>query len=96
MKLCGDVEENLGPKLSSNQIFFICHWNLNSISAYNYIKISLLRVYLSTHKFDVICMPETYLDYDTSHEDDNLEIIGYTLIRADHPSNTKPGGACLY
>ena len=76
MKLCGDVEENPGAKPSSNQIFFICHWNLNSISAHNYIKISLLRVYLSTHKFGVICMSETYLDTDTFHEDDNLEIVG--------------------
>ena len=69
---------------------------MNSISAHNYIKLSLLRAYLSTHRFDVICLSETYLDSDTSHEDANLEIVGYTLIRADHPSNTKRGGACLY
>ena len=60
------------------------------------IKLSLLRTYLSTHRFDVICISETYLDSDTSHEDANLEIVGYTLIRADHPSNTKRGGTCLY
>ena len=96
MKLCGDVEENPGPKPNSNQIFSVCHWNLNSVSAHNYIKLSLLRVYVSTHKFDVICIFETYLDSDTSHEDPNLEIIGYTLIKADHPSDTKQGGACLY
>ena len=69
---------------------------MNSISAHNYIKLSLLGAYLSTHRFDVICLSETYLDSDTSHEDANLEIVGYTLIRADHPSNTKRGGACLY
>ena len=86
MKLCGDVEENLGPIPSSNQSFSICHWNLNSISAHNYIKLSILRAYLSTHKFDVICIYETYLDSDISHEDANLEIVGYTLIRANHPS----------
>ena len=95
MKLCDDVEENPGPKLSSNQIFSICHWNLNRISAHNYIKLSLSRAYLSTHKFDVICISETYLDSDASDEDTNLEIVGYTLIRSDHPSNTKRGGACL-
>ena len=48
MKLCGDVEENLGPKPCSNQNFSICHLNLNSISAYNSIKLSLSRAYLST------------------------------------------------
>ena len=39
---------------------------------------------------------DTYLDSDTSHEDGNLEIAGYTLIKADNPSNTKRHGACLY
>ena len=69
---------------------------LNSISAHNYIKVSLLRAYISTHKFDVICISETYLDSDTSDDDDNLKIAGYNLIRADHPSNTKRGGVCIY
>ena len=61
----------------------------------NYIKLSLLRVYLSKHKFDVICISETYLDSDISHEDANQEIIGYTLIRADHAANTKRGANLL-
>ena len=47
---------------------------------------------MCTHKFDVICVSETYLNSDTSIVDENLEIVGYTLIRADHPSNTKRGG----
>ena len=41
LKRSGDIEKNLGSKPTSNQSFSICHWNLNSISAYNYIKISL-------------------------------------------------------
>ena len=80
LKLSGDIEENPGPKPSSNQSFSICHWNLNSISAHNYIKVSLLRAYISTHKFDVICISETYLDSDISDDDDNLKIAGYNLI----------------
>ena len=71
---CGDIEENSGPKPSSNQGFSVCHSNLNSISAHNYIKVSLLRAYISTHKFDVICISETYLDSDTSDDDDNLKL----------------------
>ena len=70
MKLCGDVEENTRPKPSSNQIFSICHWNLNSISAHNYVKLSLLRAYLSAHRFDAICLSETYVYSDTSHENE--------------------------
>ena len=80
---------------SSNQSFSIFHWNLNSISAYNYIKLSLLRTYVSTHKFDVICISETYLNSDTSTVDKNLEIVGYTLIRVDDPSNTKRDDVCI-
>ena len=89
-------EENPRPKPSSNQVFSTFHWSLNIISEHNYIKVSLLRAYLSTHRFDVICLSETYLDSDTSHEDANLEIVGYALVRADHPSNTKRDDACLY
>ena len=38
-----------GPRPSSSQNFSICHWNLNIISTYSYVKISLLRTYLSVH-----------------------------------------------
>ena len=77
LKLSGDIEENPGPKPGSNQSFSICHWNLNSISAHNYMKVSLLRAYISTHKFDVIFISETYFDSDASDDGDNLKIAGY-------------------
>ena len=79
LKLSGDIEENPGPKPRSNQSFSICHWNLNSISAHNYIKVSLLRAYISTHKFDVICISETYLDSDKSDDDDNPKNAGHNF-----------------
>ena len=50
--LSGDVEINPGPKANLS----ICHWNLNSISAHNYVKLSLLRAYLAFHNFDIICL----------------------------------------
>ena len=31
-----------------------------------------------------------------SCDDDNLEIPGYNLIRADHPSDNRRGGVCVY
>ena len=58
----GDIEKNMGPKSSFCEKFSICHWNLNSISAHNFIKISLLNAYISTHNFDILCLSETYLD----------------------------------
>ena len=85
LKLSCDIEENPGPKPRSNQSFSISHWNLNNISAHNYIKVSILRAYISIHKFDVNCIFETYLDSDTSDDDDNLKIAGYNLILVDHP-----------
>ena len=39
--LSGDIEKDPGPKTSSCDKFSTCHWNLNSISAHNLIKISL-------------------------------------------------------
>ena len=96
-----DIEENPGPKPSSCDKFFICHWNLNSISAHNFIKTSLLRAYISTHNFDILCVSETCLDSIISSNDNNLTIPGYDLYRADHPSNDGRrgggwGGGCIY
>ena len=57
-------------------------------------KLSLLRAYVSVHKFDIIRLLETYLDF--SIDDESLEISGYYLIRSDHPLNKKCGGICIY
>ena len=58
----GDVELNPGPKRKASQTLSICHWNLNSICVHNFAKSSLLRAYVSVHKFDIICLSEKYLD----------------------------------
>ena len=90
------MEVNPAPKRTSTSNISICHWNLNSISAHNYIKLFLLKAYIAIHKFDIICLSETYLDSSTTSDDDNLAISGYNLIRSDHPSNNKRGGVCIY
>ena len=95
IKLSGDIEENPGPKLNSSQILSIYHWNLNSIAAHNFIKVSLLIAYNSIHKYVLICLSETYLDSSTVLDDDSLEIPGYNLVRCDHSTNTKRGGVCI-
>ena len=91
-----DVDVNPGPKKKDNDCLSICHWNLNSICAYDYSKLFLLNSYNLLHKFDSICLSETYLDSNTPLDDDNLEISCYTLVRSDHSSNTKCRGVCLY
>ena len=94
--LSGDVELNPGQKHNSNNAFSICHWNLNSISAHNYANVFLLKAYNAIHKFDIICISETYLDASTPSDDNNLEISECTFLDSDHHSNNKRVGVCIY
>ena len=96
LKLSSDIEENPGPKANSCDCLSIWHWNLNSISAHNFIKFCLLRAYISVNKIDIICLSETYLDSSVPYDDDNLELPGYNLVHADDPANTKRGGVSIY
>ena len=77
----GEIEKNLGPKPNSCQSFPICHWNLNSTSAHNFLKLSFQRAYIIVHKFDAWYLSETYLDSFILHDDDNLQIPGYNLYK---------------
>ena len=94
--LSADAELNPGPKRAFSSNISICHCNLNSISAHNYTKLFLLKAYIAIHKFDIICLSETYLNSSPTFDGDNLAISGYNLIRSDHPSNNKHGGVCIY
>ena len=95
--LIGDTETNPGPKHSfSSQGRKICHWNLNSLSSHMRKKVFLLSAFISVPKLDITCLSETYLNSETSPDDDNLEIPGYNTIRKDHPSNTTRWGVCFY
>ena len=47
---------------------------------------SLSQAFNAVHKYDIICLSETYLNSSIPYDDDNLETPGYNLIRADHPS----------
>ena len=62
INLSGDIELNLRQKSNSCENFSVCHWNLNSISAHNFSKVSLLNAYTFLHSFNIICLSETYLD----------------------------------
>ena len=93
--LChGDIEPNPGPKKLKKNSLSVCHWNLNSLSAHNFSKLTQLKAYISMYKHDFICLSETYLDSSTP--DRLLKIDGYILVRADHPNNIKRGGVCIY
>ena len=83
----------LGPKYSS---LTICHWNLDSLTAHNSIKISSLQAYVTQHNYDIICLSETFLNSSIDSNDTRTLIDGYNLIRSDHPSDSKRGGVCIY
>ena len=90
----GDIELNQGPQKLKAKSLLVCHWNLNSLSAHNFSKLTQLKAYISMYKHDFICLSETYLD--STILDSLLEIDGYNLVRANHPNNIKRGGVCIY
>ena len=67
-----------------------------TLIAHNYTETLLLKAYVAVYKFDIICLLGTYLDSKTLTDYNNLDISGYNLVRSDHPSNSKRGGACIY
>ena len=74
----------------------VSHLNLNSVWLDDFAKLSQISTYLSVHKFDILCLSETFLDSSILDDDPRLAIDGYNLIRFDHPSNSKKGGVCIY
>ena len=93
LSCCGDIEENPGPKRSS---LTFCHWNLNGLIAHNSTKISLLQAYIIQHNYDIKCLNGTFLNSSILRDDNRIKIDGYNLIRSDHLSDSKKGGACIY
>ena len=91
---CGDVHRNPGPEKKSK--LSIIHWNLNSISSHNFEKLHLLQAFNSVYKYDLICLNETLLDTSYSDDDLDLSLIGYNMVRADHPDNVKRGGVSIF
>ena len=56
----------------------------------------MIETYNSNHKYDFICISETYLDSSVSDGDKELAMEGYNFIREDHSSNVKKGGVGIY
>ena len=66
----GDVEVNPGPKKKASvEHFSFCHWNVNSLAAHDYKKVSLLEGYNAIHHYDLICVSETCLDSSISNDE---------------------------
>ena len=74
--------------------FSICHWNLNSLSAHNFSKLTQVKVYISIYKHDFICLLKSYLGFLST--DSFLEIYRHNLVRVNRPNETKGDGICMY
>ena len=96
IKLSGDIEENPDPQSKSCGSLSICHWNLNTVPAQNFGKLSFLCAYISVNKLEIIYLSKIYLDSSILFNDGNLEVPGYNLVCEDNPKNTKRGSDCIY
>ena len=48
------------------------------------------------HRFDTICISESYLNSGISSSNDQFNISGYSMSRADHRSGNRRGRVCIY
>ena len=76
--------------------FSCCHCNVNGIAAHDYKKVLLLETYNTIYYWNLICISETHLDSSVSNDKKKISIKGYSLVREDHPSNTKRRDVCIY
>ena len=55
-----------------------------------------LKAYNAIHKYDFICLSQTYLGSSIPSDHVSLELEGYKLVCAYHPNNVKENGVCIY
>ena len=82
----GDIETNPGPRNFSPTKF--CHWNLNGLAAHDFIKVPLIEVFISTDNYNILCLSQTFLYSTIDLNDENINIDGYSIFRADHPRSS--------
>ena len=57
--------------------------------ARNREKFQLVEAFVVSNNIEIFCISEAFLDSSVDDIYDRLNMIGYTLVRNDHPSNTK-------
>ena len=96
LTLSGDIHPNPGPipgDFSSGFLSF-CNWNLNSLAANNFNRLTLLNAENTIHKYDIISLCETSLNDDITVPPD--AIPGYTFHPLNHPSGGRHGGVGIF
>lgn len=64
----GDTDTNPGSRKPPIKL---CLWNLNGLAAHEFIKVPLIKAFISTHNFDNLCLSETFFD-STIHFNDEM------------------------
>ena len=66
------------------------------MTAHNFEKINLHEACNTIDKFDIICLLESYIDSSIASDNDDLNIKGYNLHRANQLNNVKRGSVYAY
>ena len=75
-------------------MFKFCAWYLNSLSAHDYVRVSLIHAYNSVYNSDLIGIAETHLD--RTADESKLALNGYSFLKSNHTQDLKQGGVGLY
>ena len=77
-----DIKMNPGPRPNPYHSFSMWHWNLNNLTAHNYLIVSLLGIpWYWEIWFE--CLSKIYLDSSNLSDDDNFNLPNYNAVRAD-------------
>ena len=89
--ICGDIKINPGHKTEHIRLM---HWNLNSLTAHSFSRVSLLQSYMVQHDLHIAAIGESALSKDISNSD--IQIPGYSIIRSDLKDSDTHGGVIIY
>ena len=56
----------------------------------------MIEAHINTFDLNSICFSETFLYSSVSIDDQGINFKGYSLLREDHPTDTKRRDACTY
>ncbi len=65
------------------KLSIFCCWNLNSIAAHDFLRVSLIEAYNVVLNYNLIGIVETHLD--STIDEEGLALDGFSFIKANHP-----------
>ena len=84
------------PKDLKNLFLLIFLLEFKWTSCSYFVKMLLIEAFITAQNFDIIYLPETFIDSSIDISDTRMNLNGYSLLWADHPSNTKRGSVYVH